>query len=799
MRIISICFCLLLLATTARGQDTILVEDRSIPLSEITREVTNINQVLNRKQSSLISDIRKDEITTDSDTLLFRLNLLREDPRIHRINDLNFRSLDNIVSDWNMLVEMLKSLQSDLSDEVEDLENEKNLLRTYKNTWNNTLKSAADQEAPGSVIEQINNTIISLNDLERRLAGDSDFVQDKLVKISNGIIFCNEILEQISQAQDIATQQFFDLNKAPLWKSFSDESRMAALRAQRSVIDDLKSEIKDFGINQSFKIFMHVILFIIVFLILAYLFKGLRQSLPESNTKEILIIRKIIERPLSASLLISFLFAYPIYGTLPVFLGVLNILFLLIPVLIILYDILPESTRKFILLPVIVTVFVQLHSFGYGETFLSRILLIAIILISLISLLIIVNRKTFRKSTLPLLGGRLLYFISLAGIVLLTISFFACLIGAVNLAEFLTYGLVRSAALILIFYALNLTVNSILYTLIYSKRVKKLNIVAQYHLEIYSKSVKVVNWLTWLICLVFVLRLFHVWDQSYGAIKGFLTNEQNIGTVPFSIGNLILFFVIIWLTILISRLVKIIIEGELAPRIKMKRGVPGAMSLLLRISVISIGFVFAIAAAGFGMDNFAILVGALGVGIGFGLQNIFNNLVSGIILAFERPIQEGDIIEVGELWGTVKEIGIRASTIFTFDGAEVIVPNGNLISNELINWTLTDRNRRAEVLVGVKYGTDTDSVLEILKDVALSNENIKQEPAPLALFSGFGESSLDFRLLFWIARADNRFIIQSEVNVAINKSLKKAGIEIPFPQRDLHIRSVDDTAKFKNK
>jgi len=141
--------------------------------------------------------------------------------------------------------------------------------------------------------------------------------------------------------------------------------------------------------------------------------------------------------------------------------------------------------------------------------------------------------------------------------------------------------------------------------------------------------------------------------------------------------------------------------------------------------VISIGFVFAIAAAGFGMDNFAILVGALGVGIGFGLQNIFNNLVSGIILAFERPIQEGDIIEVGELWGTVKEIGIRASTIFTFDGAEVIVPNGNLISNELINWTLTDRNRRAEVLVGVKYGTDTDSVLEILKDVALSNENIK--------------------------------------------------------------------------
>ncbi len=236
-------------------------------------------------------------------------------------------------------------------------------------------------------------------------------------------------------------------------------------------------------------------------------------------------------------------------------------------------------------------------------------------------------------------------------------------------------------------------------------------------------------------------------------------------------------------------MVKVVIEGEIAPRVKMKRGVPGALSLVLRIIIISLGFVFAIAAAGFGMDKLTILIGALGVGIGFGLQNIFNNLVSGIILAFERPIQEGDIIEVGPLWGTVKEIGIRASTIFTFDGAEVIVPNGNLISNELINWTLTDRNRRVEVVVGVKYGTDPDKVLEILKEVSESNDEILQEPVPLALFSGFGESSLDFKLLFWIPRADNRFIVQSEVNVQINNSLKKAGIEIPFPQRDVYIKS----------
>jgi potassium efflux system protein len=206
-----------------------------------------------------------------------------------------------------------------------------------------------------------------------------------------------------------------------------------------------------------------------------------------------------------------------------------------------------------------------------------------------------------------------------------------------------------------------------------------------------------------------------------------------------------------------------------------------------------VGFLFAIAAAGVEMNKLAILLGALGVGIGFGLQNIFNNLVSGIILAFERPIQEGDIIEVGELWGTVKEIGIRASTVFTFDGAEVIVPNGNLISKELINWTLTNQQRRVEVTVGVKYGTDTEKVLAILRKVAAEHKEILKEPAPLALFTGFGESSLDFRLLFWIPKADNRFIIHSELNVAVNNALKEAGIEIPFPQHDLHVRSVDSS------
>lgn len=212
----------------------------------------------------------------------------------------------------------------------------------------------------------------------------------------------------------------------------------------------------------------------------------------------------------------------------------------------------------------------------------------------------------------------------------------------------------------------------------------------------------------------------------------------------------------------------------------------------------TLGFVLAFGAAKIPFENIAIIFGAMSVGIGFGLQNIFNNLVSGLIIAFERPIQVGDVIQIStlNLMGEVKEIGIRASTVRTFDGAEVIVPNGNLISNEMVNWTLSDQRRRQEILVGVKYGTDTNKVLEILNSVVPKQNNVLKNPGPFIIFLGFGDSSLDFRVLFW-TQFDVGMSTKSAVGIAIDEAFKNNGIEIPFPQRDLHLRSVSDTVDFQ--
>jgi small-conductance mechanosensitive channel len=223
----------------------------------------------------------------------------------------------------------------------------------------------------------------------------------------------------------------------------------------------------------------------------------------------------------------------------------------------------------------------------------------------------------------------------------------------------------------------------------------------------------------------------------------------------------------------------------------LSRGVPGIINLLLRVGLISIGFILSLAVLGINLDKLTILLGALGVGIGFGLQDIINNLISGFILVFERPIQVGDTVKFGEKEGIVKSIGIRASTIKTYDGTEVIVPNGMLVSNELVNLTLSDQMLRVEIDIKTEYGTDPQSVIDILTMQAKLHEDILDNPEPFAIFFGYGDYALSFRLYTYTTTVDSRLRIRSELNLAISEAFKEAGIKIPVPKQDIHVKVED--------
>jgi small-conductance mechanosensitive channel len=202
--------------------------------------------------------------------------------------------------------------------------------------------------------------------------------------------------------------------------------------------------------------------------------------------------------------------------------------------------------------------------------------------------------------------------------------------------------------------------------------------------------------------------------------------------------------------------------------------------------------VLALVVLGVDLTKMTLLVSALGVGIGFGLQTVVNNFVCGLILLLERPLRVGDTIEIGGQLVKIVKIGLRSTTVQA-DQADVIVPNTELITNRVTNWTLTNRQARSVIPVGVAYGSDIALVMQTLKECALAHPGVLQSPEPQVLFRRFGDSSLDFELRALVVDLDTRLQVASDLHQAIDRRFRQAGIEIPFPQRDLHVRSVEPT------
>jgi small-conductance mechanosensitive channel len=276
--------------------------------------------------------------------------------------------------------------------------------------------------------------------------------------------------------------------------------------------------------------------------------------------------------------------------------------------------------------------------------------------------------------------------------------------------------------------------------------------------------------------------------RVFGLLVVFTISIKSFGLGTW-LGSLLGFALVLWVSSLLSRLLGFLLAEEVLPRFDLRRGTAVAISGITRYLILVGGFVLATGVAGIDLKTFGFVAGALGVGIGFGLQNIVSNFISGLILLFERPIQVGDAVDVSGATGTVASIGIRASTVHTFDGSDVIVPNADLISKPVINWTGSNPNRRFDVSVGVAYGSPLETTAQALLAAARRTPGVLPGPGPEAYFQAFGASSLDWTLRVWV-RMDDSPRVLSDLKRAISEELEKEKIEVPFPQRDLHIRSV---------
>ena len=297
-----------------------------------------------------------------------------------------------------------------------------------------------------------------------------------------------------------------------------------------------------------------------------------------------------------------------------------------------------------------------------------------------------------------------------------------------------------------------------------------------------------------LVWLSTTLDLLQVRDHVVDALTTGLDFHIAGSASEITLGSVLGFFLMLAVGYIIASAIRFLLREELLNRLHMGRGLPDLIASTVYYLLLLFVFLIAVNAGGVELNKFTLLTGALGVGFGFGMQNIINNFVSGLILQFERPIHINDVLEVEGYTGKVTRIGVRSSTLQTPQGAEVIIPNGNFISGKVVNWTLSESMRRAELALGVAYGTDPKMVLKFLLDAADKHESVLSEPRPMAYFIGFGDSALNFELHFWVMQDSNWIRVRSDIAMAVMKCLDDAGIEIPFPQRDLHLRSVPEGA-----
>lgn len=305
-------------------------------------------------------------------------------------------------------------------------------------------------------------------------------------------------------------------------------------------------------------------------------------------------------------------------------------------------------------------------------------------------------------------------------------------------------------------------------------------------------------WVIWadLVPAVGILDDVELWSSSETVqvertdAEGVRHFESEQRVVPVTLADGMLAVIFGFMTLVFVRNLPGLLEISLFRRIGIATGERYAYATLAKYAITLAGVTFAFRAVGVGWRNIQWLVAAVGLGLGFGLQEIFANFVSGLIILFERPIRVGDTVTVGDVSGRVSRIRIRATWITGFDRKELVVPNKEFVTNRLVNWSLSDAVLRVDVPVGIAYGSDTEKAMRVLLAVARRTPHVLTDPPPVVFFLGFGDSALQFELRVYSPDVEHRLTIQHELHLAVDRAFREAGIEIAFPQRDVHVRSV---------
>ena len=694
--------------------------------------------------------------------------------------------------DWQALNRQAADLAQSLARQATAVAEQARLLRDEQTRWEQTYNQikADESESPAELVDLTSKALSEIHEAMKLADGQRNrIVALQQTVAAQGSIISGEI-ERIRKVIADSQRSLLVQDSPPLWKihfrSPADET--AGRLSQKSYAIEV-SRLALF-LNAKRRAFRHRFLIVAALALFITLNRRMKASLEASDQTA---SRAVFHRPASLALLVGLAATMPLLPEAPISArGVVDLLSI-IPVLRLLMPRLQTPFRRMLLSLVLSLLTWELLKFLRLVIWIRRDLL-AIFIIAVVSIFYWLARKASRESSPLQRGATTALVLVHAGLLLIGVSLLANIFGYVGLSDLIGNGALVGAYRGVALYTVFVVGTSIVSFTLQTERVRNMAVIR-------TRAATINRWLTvglalttTIVWLQTVLNLFSVRDDLVGAVKSALNYQITVGAASLAPRNIVIFVLTLIFGYLIATITRAILGEAILPRLHLARGLPNAIATITHYVLLLLIFVLALAAGGVELSKFTILTGAFGVGLGFGLQNVVNNFVSGLILLFERPVRVGDYLEIGTITGAVTKIGFRSSTLHSFDGADLIIPNANLISQQVINWTLSGTQRRVFLRVHVAYDNDPERVRDLLLATAAGHPDVLKVPRPTALFLGFGDITLDFEVRFWAPRSEIVPELTSEVAIRLAAALRDAGIKIPVPLRQLHLKT-DDVAK----
>jgi potassium efflux system protein len=765
-----------------------------IPLPEVAAQAEQVRGLLSDLEARSVPDEELRTIESGLSVLSERLRGLRVRAEQQLEDNPPLASLEVMLKEWQLARLEPTAQLARLTQAATQTDQELQQAGARRARWTRTLEEARKSRAPGPVIGRIEATLAGIRSTQRTIEGHRATVLSLQERLTQQARLGDDMLGRIERAKGERVGGLLQMDGLPVWHIELWAGAWSELPSGLAELAAGVGRVVSVGlIRAGRRAAAHLILFALLLALIMWADRASRRWIAEKQPA--VPSATALERPVSAALVLWLFFSPVFYSQESWTLVYLATIIAVVPVVRVAVQVLRRAPSRVRYIFAAIVIADRIRVLLTGVPSLEQVIFLGEMVVTTLYGLWI-----FRLMTVPdREGGRpsltILAYLFRGTMAFTALSALIGGLGYMDLARIFGMGALGACFDGLAIFAGVHIVRGLACCLLRVWPLGLLESVQSHRAGLERRLARILNGVGMLAWCLASLAAFNVLNEVLGVVWPLFSAKWGWGALRVALGDLILFGLVVWAALLVSTAMRFVLEEDVFPRVQLDKGLPLALSRIAQYLIALLGFSLALGVLGVDLTKITILAGALGVGVGFGLQTIVNNFISGLILLFERPVHVGDAIQIGEFAGEMRRIGFRSSTVRTWEGADVIVPNAQLISERVTNWTLSDRMRRVDIKVGVAYGTDPQRVLELLLGAARAHPKLLGTPEPLALFLGYGESTLNFELRSWTEEFDRWLIIRSELGVAVHAALAEAQIVIPFPQRDIRVRMVEQKSE----